>query len=249
MRFPEPIVKDFYDQYDMVHAEPNTPCENPFLFTYQNELWFEICYPELSHKMSQSFFLLHIDVTTGNFYKLPWDDRPTSRDDIIAIVSASRRNGYDYHKHIDIAGKFWTPAELLYLNWMKGGWNRVGVYLFWPLIIPIQAWSCWHSYEIQGPPDIATSTKILCWVRFKGAEDSWVMRLSHMINVFLLKKHKQIKDHGDNDKLVNFSNFIELSIYYFKRELHPIRILLAAGLDKWNRVERDRASRGLSIKE
>lgn len=224
-------MEGYQDSYGLYHPNKGFDSENGIKVTFEVFDWREekagsLVLHNLIFEINQIAFYklckLH-ELTPGVFLRSPWDHRKDNHDNTTSIVAGSRKYALDFHRRIKILGHYWHPRDVLYYNWMKGGINRALIMPFWPLIIPIQAFGCWKPYKVRGGHKIVyTDSKLLAKNRYKGARDSWVMKISHALNKALLKRHKKVWDYGA-EQYVDISTFEKCAQYYYKEPGQPIR--------------------------
>lgn len=206
----------------LINVGPNQPSENGVLFTIE----YLLLSRHTDRLDASRLHRMHSN-GDGTLRQEPWDnDDPSSHDNTTAILGYAFLSGiYGPILRTKIAGEYWHPRDLIFYNYLKGnaefdsghyykGYLRLFLtYPFWPLMIPIQWWSCFKGRE-TGETTISTSSKLLAWVRCQcTAHQSVVMWLSWELNTWTIKRHKKL----------GIDTWRKVFHFYFKHPGHPIK--------------------------
>ena len=204
----------------LINVGPNRLSENGVLFTVE----YLLLSRNISGVDASRLHRMHSN-GDGTLRQEPWDNGdPSSHDNTTAILGyAFLSESYSPILRTKIAGEYWHPRDLIFYNYLKGnaevkrckaiGYLRLLLtYPFWPLMIPIQWWSCFKGRE-TGETTISTSSKLLAWVRCQcTAHRSYVMWLSWKLNTWTIKRHEEL----------GIDTWRKVFNFYFKHPGHPI---------------------------
>lgn len=114
------------------------------------------------------------------------DREPLSHDNMTAIVCASHRYGFEYHKTYFHREWWWRahPKDIFFYLYMKGGIAKCfGLLGLWFTILSGLG-SCWSRAQSNGTLD--TDGKLLHWLRIQACGWTFIGKISEII---LNKRH------------------------------------------------------------
>lgn len=239
-------MTDWLDQYGLLNLHPQPDRgDNGMLFTSQRFL-LRLEVGSLTQEDERLYHLMVAahELSPGVYSQTPWNKNdPASHDNITGLVSVSVRMGYEYHKTLKIAGRFWHPRDIGFYNYCKGGWNKLaGISLLWFTKVA-QYSTCNDDYKVRPHGKyVDTDGKLLTVCRCLGLKKKFAKTFKKCTEI--IKKHGCLFDYQDDGALTQLDRWDRVFRFYFKNENHPNNVLA----DRiWKPVYKTQSSRSMPI--
>jgi len=150
MTIMEYNFKEWFDEYGMIQlTNPPKREDNGMLFTTTFNFLSDLL--KLIVDLNKySSMILHHKIKTGVYSQTPWNTHdPGSHDNITSMVSYSFKHGLEFHKTLNIWGKFWHPRDLIFYCYCRRKWYDLWSFPALPILSLFQIHSFFRKYKFR----------------------------------------------------------------------------------------------------
>jgi len=144
------MFEEWFDEYKMIQlTNPPKREDNGMMFTTELNFLIELSGDKVEIRRYESMVLAH-QISKGVYSQTPWNGNdPGSHDNITPMVSYSFKHGLEFHKTLEIYGKFWHPRDVIFYCYCRRRWYDLWAFPALPILSLFQIHSFFRKYKFR----------------------------------------------------------------------------------------------------